>query len=69
MFVGDRRSEMTSTMVDYSSCDSPYRSVEWQGDEYSPNLADTMRSLKVDIKSCKAYNNMLIESPERLARN
>ena len=49
-------------MVDYSSHDSPYRSVEQQGDEYSPDIADTLRSLKVEIKSCKVYNDKIFES-------
>jgi len=49
-----RRSKMTSKMVDYSSQDYPYRSDEQHGDGYSPDIADTLRSLKAEIRSCKA---------------
>ena len=61
MFIGSKRSKMTSIMVDYSSCDSPYRSVEQQGDEYSPDIVDTLRILKAEIKSCKVDNDMFFE--------
>lgn len=68
MFARDRRLEMMSRMVDYISRDSPYRSIENKGDEYSPDIEDTLRSLKAEIRSCKADNNKLIESQEILAR-
>ena len=58
---------MTSTIVDYSSCESPYGSAQHQGDEYSPDIANTLRSLKAKIRSCKAENNRIIESHERLS--
>lgn len=58
-----------SKMVDYSSCDPPpYISVEHQGDEYSPGIADTLRSLSTQIKSYKENNDRLVEAHERLAR-
>ena len=53
---------MNRKMVDYSSRDSPYRSYEQHGDEYYPDMEDTLRSLKVEIKSCKANNDKLIQS-------
>ncbi len=59
---------MMRRMVDYSSCDSPYRSIKHQGDEYSSNIDDALRSLKARIRSCKADNNRLIKSYERLSR-
>lgn len=45
MFVGDRGSDMMSRMVDYSSRDSPYKSGEQQGDEYSADIENTLRIL------------------------
>lgn len=59
---------MTGKVVDYSSCDSRYRSYEQHRDEYSPHIADTLRSLKVEIRSWKADNDMVIQSQERLSR-
>lgn len=55
-------------MVDYKSHDSPYMSVEKQGDEYSPHIADTLRILKVEIRSCKEDNDRIIQSQERNLR-
>lgn len=59
---------MMRKMVDYSSHESPYISVEKQGEEYSPGVADTLRSLRAKIRSCKADNCRLVEAQERLAR-
>lgn len=69
---------MKSRMVEDSSYDSPYRleekSVGWeksvrqQGEGESPDLANTLRSLKAEIISCKADNERLIEPQERLAK-
>ena len=52
MFARNRRSEIKSRVMDYSSHDSPYRtdvkSMEWErlvekhGEEYSPDLANTL---------------------------
>lgn len=53
---------MTRRMVDYSSCDSPYILDEKHGDGYSPSIEDTVRSLKLKIKSCKEDNDMIIQS-------
>jgi len=53
---------MTCKMVDYSSRDFPHRSNEQHGDEYSPDIEYTLRSLKVETRSCKAYNNMIVQS-------
>lgn len=55
-------------MLDYNSWDSPYRSAKQQGDEYSPNIADALRSLKANIRSCKVDNDNIIESQKRLDR-
>ena len=69
---------MKIRMVQYSSYDSPYRleeksvggekSVGKQGEGDSPNLADTLISLRADIISFKANNERLIEAQERLAK-
>jgi len=55
-------------MVDYSSRDSPYRPNEKHGDEYSPHIANTLRSLKKYIRSCKEDNDRIIQSQEILAK-
>jgi len=53
---------MTRKMVDYNSQDSPYKSDEQHGDEYSLDIKDTLRSLKEDIISCKVDNDRIIQS-------
>lgn len=50
----------TSKMVDYSSRESPCRLDEQHGDGYSPDMADTLRSLKEEIQSCKEDNDIII---------
>jgi len=55
-------------MVDYNSCDSPYKSVGKQGEEYYPSVVDTLRSLRAEIRSCKVENYRLVEAQETLAR-
>ena len=55
-------------MVDYSSYDSPYRLYEEQGEEYSPDIVDILRSIKVEIMSFKVDNYRIIQSQERLSR-
>jgi len=42
---------MTRKMVGYNSHDSPYISVGQQGEEYSPSIEDTLRSLREEIRS------------------
>lgn len=59
---------MTSEMVDYSSCDSPYRSTRKKGGKHSPSISYTLRSLRAEIKSCKEDNDRLVEAQEILAR-
>lgn len=49
---------MASNMVDYK--DSPYDSEEQYGVGNSSNLEITLRSLKEEIRSCKAYNDRII---------
>jgi len=44
-------------------------SVEKQGEGYSLDLEDTLRSLKATIISCKENNHMLIEAHERVSRS
>lgn len=68
MFTGRRRSKMMSGMVEYSSCGYPYISVEKHGEEYSLYIADTLISLKAEIRSFKADNDMIIQSQEILSR-
>lgn len=55
-------------MVDYSSRDSPYRSVGQQGDEHSLGIVDTLRGLKEEIRSCKENNDRLVEDQDILTR-
>ena len=45
---------MTRNMVGYKY--SPYESYEKRGVGSSSELVDTLRSLKEEIRSCKAYN-------------
>jgi len=69
MFARRRRgSKVTNRIVDYSSRDSPYRLDEKPREEYSPDIAYTLRSLKAKIRSCKADNDRIIQSQERLAK-
>ena len=46
IFSRRRGLKMSRNMVDYSSQDSPYRSYEQHGDEYSPHIEDSLRCLK-----------------------
>ena len=54
---------MASEMVDYK--DSPYESDEKHGVGHSSNLKDTLRSLKEEIRSCKANNDRIIQAQEK----
>ena len=56
---------MTRKMVDYNSHDSPHISVGKQGEEYSLGIADTLSSLREEIKSCKPDNDSLVEAQEK----
>lgn len=51
---------MTKKMVDYNSCDSPYKSYEKHGGGYPPDIGDTLRSLKVEIRCCKVDSDKII---------
>lgn len=62
IYLIERISKMTSKMVDYSSRDSPYGSDEQCGVGNSYDLADTLRSLKVEIRSYKVDNNIIIQA-------
>jgi len=48
-------------MVDYNSPNFPYRSNEKHGDGHSPGITDTLRSLKEEIRICKADNDKIIQ--------
>lgn len=56
---------MASKMVDYR--DAPCESKEKYGVRNSSDLAVTLRSLKEEIRTCKAYNDRIISSQETLA--
>lgn len=56
---------MTSKMINYSSRDSSYRLDEKHGDGYSPDIANTLRSLEAEIRSCKEDNDTIIQSQEK----
>ena len=51
----EERDQMASKMVDYK--DSPYESEEQYGVGNPFNLAITLRSLKEEIRICKADND------------
>lgn len=53
---------MTSKMVDYNLQDLPYRSYEKPIDDYSLDIAEPLRSLRVEIKSFKEDNERIIHS-------
>ena len=63
---------MKRRLVDYGSHESPYRPIikymEWErsvdlkGEKYSPDLANALRSLRVDIKRYKENNYKFIET-------
>ena len=57
---------MDSKMVNYR--DSPYESEEQYGVGNSLDLAVTLRSLKEDIRSCKADNERIIQTQEKHAK-
>ena len=56
---------MTSKMVYYSSQDSPYGSDENRGLENSSDLADTLRRLKQEIRSCKVDNDKIMQVEDK----
>lgn len=58
---------MTKKMVDYGSRDSPYGSDEQRGVGNSSDLADTLKSLKAKIRSCKENNNRIIQPQDKQA--
>ena len=55
-------------MVNYNSWESPYRLDKQHGDGHSPDIADTLRSLKVEIRSYKADNDRIIQAHEKQAK-
>jgi len=58
---------MKNKMVDYSSCDHPYKSVRKQGEAYSPGIVDKLRRMRKEIRSCKVENDRLVEVQEILS--
>jgi len=63
----EEKSKMIRKKVDYSPHDPPYKSVGKQGEGYSPDIENTIRSLRVEIKRSKENNDRLVEAQERLA--
>lgn len=57
---------MMRKILDYSSHDSPYILVMKQEDEYSPCIANTLRSLREKTRSCKEKNDRLVEVRKEL---
>ena len=55
---------MASKMVDYK--ESPYESEDQYSVGNSSNLANTLRSLKEEIRSCKVDNDRIIQAQEKL---
>jgi len=55
-------------MVESSSRDSPYRSDDERGVGNTFDLANTLRILKVEIRSCKADNDIIIQAQEKQAQ-
>ena len=56
---------MTSKMADYKYY--PYESDEQHGVGYSSYFSNTLRSLKEEIRSCKADNDRIIQAQEKQA--
>lgn len=51
---------MTRKIVDYNSQDSPYGLDEQCGVGNSSDLVDTLRTLNIEIISCKADNDRFV---------
>lgn len=62
ILAGIRELKMTSKMVDYNSRDTSYRLIGKEGEEYSLGIVDTLRRLRVDIRSSKVDNDRLVEA-------
>lgn len=56
---------MTRKVVDY--LESPYASDEQCGVGDTSDLDNTLRSLREEIRSCKAYNDWIIQLQEKQA--
>jgi len=54
----EERDQMDRKVVDY--VESPHASDEQRGVGHTSDLANTLRSLKEDIRSCKANNDQVI---------
>jgi len=54
----EERDQMAGKVVDY--VESPYALDELCGVGHTSNLADTLRSLKEEIRSCKEDNDQII---------
>jgi len=57
---------MIGKMVDYR--DSPYESDKQRSVGRSSDLANTLRSLKEEIRSCKADNDKIMQAQEKQAK-
>lgn len=60
MLVGRIGSKITSKLGDYSLRGSPYGLDEQLREENSLDIEDTLITLKSEIRSCKAYNDIII---------
>ena len=60
-----KKYQMASKKVDYK--DSPYESEQQYSVRNPSDLAVTLRSLKEEIKSCKANNDRIIQAQEKQA--
>lgn len=52
---------MTRSMVDYSSLDSPYGSNDEHGVGNSFDLANALIKMKEELRSCKEYNERIMQ--------
>ena len=59
------RHQMASKVVDY--IESPYVSDGQRGVGNSSDLADTLRSLKEEMRSCKVDNDKIMQAQEKQA--
>jgi len=59
----EEKDQMASKVVNY--VESPYASDEKCGVGHTYDLADTLRSLREEIRSCKEDNDRIIQAQEK----
>ena len=59
----EEKDPMASKVVDY--VESPYASNEQHGVGHTSDLADTLRNLKEEIRSCKEDNDWIVHEQEK----